>query len=220
MTGESVAEAARRCGVAYTTAFRWRHRFLVAPARDKPTRLNGIVEADETFILESFKGRRTDLPRAARTRGGKPTKTGLSAEQIPVLVARDRAGATIDAVLPKLDRASVTAVLSGVVTPANPLCLDGGKAIAAFARVSGIRCHVVPKPGGPKPGAPEFHINNVNAYHSRLKQWLRPFHGVATKNLPHYLGWRRTIEAFGQTKHPAQWLNAAIGAGAYQQITL
>ena len=135
ITGESVAEAASRCGVAYTTAFRWRHRFLAAPALDKPTRLNGIVEADETFILESFKGRRADLPRAARTRGGKPTKTGLSAEQIPVLVARDRAGATIDAVLPKLDRVSVTAVLSGVVTPANQLCIDGGKAIAAFARV-------------------------------------------------------------------------------------
>jgi hypothetical protein len=65
----------------------------------------------QTFILESFKGR-----CAARKRGGKPKKTGLSAEQIPVLVARDRTGATLDGVLPKLDRISVTAVLAGVVT--------------------------------------------------------------------------------------------------------
>ena len=220
MTGQSVAEAAIRCGVAYTTALRWRHRFLAAPALDKPTRLVGIVEADETFILESFKGRRADLPRAARTRGGKPAKTGLSAEQIPVLVARDRAGATIDAVLPKLDRVSVTAVLSGVVTPANQLCIDGGKAIAAFARVSGIVYHILPKPCGPRPGAPKLHINNVNAYHSRLKEWLRPFHGVATKNLSHYLGWRRTLEAFGHVKDPSQWLNAALGLGIYQHVTL
>ncbi len=220
MSGESVAEAASRCGVAYTTAFRWRHHFLVAPALDKPTRLNGIVEADETFILESFKGQRDRLPRAARTRGGKPGKTGLSAEQIPVLVARDRAGATIDAVLPKLDRVSVTAVLSGVVTAENQLCIDGGKAIAAFARVSGIPYHVLPKPGGPLPGAPELHINNVNAYHSRLKEWLRPFHGVATKNLPHYLGWRRTLEAFGKINEPEKWLSAALGIGAYQHSTL
>jgi transposase-like protein len=28
--GVSVAKAARRCGVHYTTAFRWRHRFLAA----------------------------------------------------------------------------------------------------------------------------------------------------------------------------------------------
>jgi hypothetical protein len=220
MTGESVAKAAARCGVAYSTAFRWRHRFLGAPALDKPMTLKGIVEADETFILESFKGRRAGLPRASRTRGGKPIKTGLSAEQIPVLVARDRSGATIDAVLPKLDRASVTAVLAGVITSANQLCCDGGKAIAAFARVGGIPYHVLPKPGGPKPSAPDLHINNVNAYHSRLKEWLRPFHGVATKNLPHYLGWRRTLEAFGKTVQPDQWISRAVGMGAYQQLTL
>ena len=219
MTGESVAKAAVRCGVAYSTAFRWRHRFLGAPALDKPITLKGIVEADETFILESFKGRRAGLPRAARTRGGKPKKTGLSVEQIPVLVARDRQGATIDAVLPKLDRASVTAVLAGVITSANQLCCDGGKAIAAFARVGGIPYHVLPKPGGPKPGAPDLHINNVNAYHSRLKEWLRPFHGVATKNLPHYLGWRRTLEAFDKTVQPDQWISRAVGMGAYQQLT-
>jgi hypothetical protein len=90
MTGVSLAEAAARCGGASTTAFRWRHRFRAASALDQPTRLTGIVEADETFILESFKGRRSGLPRRARKRGDKPQKTGLSAEQIAVLVARDR----------------------------------------------------------------------------------------------------------------------------------
>ena len=52
IAGETVAQAAKRCGVAYTTAFRWRHRFLAALNLDKPQRLSGIVEADETFILE------------------------------------------------------------------------------------------------------------------------------------------------------------------------
>jgi len=71
ISGASVAQAAKRCGVAGSTAFRWRHRFLAAAAFDKPARLSGIVEADETFILESFKRKRSDLPRAARKRGGK-----------------------------------------------------------------------------------------------------------------------------------------------------
>lgn len=119
--GESLIKAAKRCDVAYTTAFRWRHRFLSASALDKPSRLTGIVEADETFILESFKGKRSDLPRPAHKRGGTATKRGLSAEQIPVLVARDRPGLTADAVLPKLNRASVMAALDGVVTPENRL---------------------------------------------------------------------------------------------------
>jgi transposase-like protein len=219
MSGESLARVAMRCGVAATTAFRWRHRFLAAPTLDQPTRLSGIVEADETFILESFKGRRAALPREARKRGGKPQKTGLSAEQIPVLIARDRTGATLDGVLPKLDRISVTAVLGGAVTTANRICCDGGKAIAAFARVGGIPYHVLPKPGGPQPGAPDLHINNVNAYHSRLKQWLRRFNGVATKNLSHYLGWRRTLETVDDIEPQAQWLCRAMGLGVYQQLT-
>ena len=218
MTGESVAKAAVRCGVAYTTAFRWRHRFLTAPALDKPTSLMGIVEADETFILESFKGRRSDLPRPARKRGGKAAKAGLSSEQIPVLVARDRYGVTTDAVLPKLNRASVTAALAGVVTPANQLCCDGGKAIVAFARKAEIPCHILPAPGGPRPEAPNLHINNVNGYHGRLKEWLRPFHGVATKYLDHYLGWRRTVEALGTAAQPEAWLRSAVGNGPYQQV--
>ena len=54
--GVSIAEAAKRCDVDYTTAFRWRHRFLASLADDKPGVLSGIVEGDETFILESFKG--------------------------------------------------------------------------------------------------------------------------------------------------------------------
>src|SRR5271156_3456727 len=193
--GVSTAKAARRCGVHYTTAFRWRHRFLASLAGDKPKTLAGIVEGDETFILESFKGKRSDMPRKSRKRGGKSAKRGLSAEQIPVIVARDRQGATTDAVLPKLNRVSIAAALGGVVTPANEFCCDGGTAIVAFARRAGIAAHILPMPGKPNPKAPEFHLNNVNAYHARLKEWLRRFHGVATKNLPNYLGWRRTLQA-------------------------
>ncbi|MCF3946406.1 IS1595 family transposase [Acidiphilium sp. AL] len=218
--GVSTAKAAKRCGVHYTTAFRWRHRFLEALAGDKPQALSGIVEGDETFILESFKGKRSAMPRAARKRGGKPAKCGISAEQIPVLVARDRHGATTDAVLPKLNRLSITAALGGIVTPANEFCCDGGTAIIAFARKAGIPTHILPMPGKPKPNAPDFHINNVNAYHGRLKEWLRRFHGVATKNLPNYLGWRRTLEALGQHATPEALILGAIGLGPYQQATL
>src|SRR5271157_3837076 len=87
--GESLAKTAERCRIHPSTAFRWRHRFLAALNLDKPKSLSGIVEADETFILESLKGRRGGLARPARRRGGKAAKRGLSAEQIPVVVARD-----------------------------------------------------------------------------------------------------------------------------------
>lgn len=217
--GVSTAKAAKRCDVHYTTAFRWRHRFLEALASDKPKTLSGIVEGDETFILESFKGKRSGLPRKARKRGGTSAKRGLSAEQIPVIVARDRQGATTDAVLPKLNRRSIAAALGSLVTPANEFCCDGGNAIVAFGRRAGIPTHILPAPGKPNPQAPDFHINNVNAYHGRLKEWLRRFHGVATKNLPHYLGWRRALEALGQKVTSDGLILGAIGLGPYQQLT-
>jgi transposase-like protein len=217
LEGTSVAKAAERCGVDYTTAFRWRHRFLGSPASDKPQTLSGIVEADETFILESFKGRRSGLPRPARKRGGKAKHAGLFFENIPILVARDRHGATIDAVLPNVDAASIKAVLDGVVTPANRFVCDGGKALVAFARRAKIPVSIVPAPGNPRPEAPDIHINNVNGYHARLKEWLRRFHGVATKNLPNYLGWRRALEAWGTRATPERWILGAIGVGPYRQ---
>jgi transposase-like protein len=218
--GKSLAKTAALCGVHPTTAFRWRHRFLRAPASDKPRALRGIVEADETFILESFKGRWSDLPRKARKRGGTARHPGLYQDNIPILVARDRSGATFDAILPQVDGASVSLALAGIVTPGNHLIGDGGKAIATFARRAGIPFHTVPAPGKPTPAAPHLHINNVNAYHGRLKQWLNRFNGVATKNLPNYLGWRRAIEAWGDKLEPPSWLKGAIGNGPYQQIPL
>ena len=218
--GKSLAKTAALCGVHPTTAFRWRHRFLRAPASDKPRGLRGIVEADETFILESFKGRWSDLRRKARKRGGTARHAGLYQDNIPILVARDRNGATFDAILPQVDGASVRLALAGVVTPSNHLIGDGGKAIATFARRAGIPFHAVPAPGKPTPAAPHLHINNVNAYHGRLKQWLNRFNGVATKNLPNYLGWRRALEAWGDKLEPPSWIKGAIGNGPYQQIPL
>ena len=214
--GKSLSKTAELCGVHPTTAFRWRHRFLRSPAADKPRSLRGIVEADETFVLESFKGRRSDLPRKARKRGGTARHPGLHQDNIPVLVARDRRGATFDAVLPQVDSVSVASALAGVVTSGNHLVSDGGRAIAAFARKAGIPFHAVPSPGKPAPEAPHLHINNVNAYHSRFKQWLSRFNGVATKNLPNYLGWRRALEAWGDQIAPQAWIRGAIGDGPYQ----
>ena len=217
--GLSLAKAAERCGVHPTTAYRWRHRFLSAPALDKPQTLQGKVEADETFILESFKGRRSGLTRKARRRGGKARHPGAFSDNIPVLVARDRSGATIDAVLPEDTAVCIARALASAMSPANVLICDGGKPLRAFARRAKIPVRVVPAPGKPLPGAPDIHINNVNAYHGRLKEWMRRFHGVATRNLPNYLGWRRALEAFDEP-NPQRWLLAALGQGPYQQFTL
>lgn len=56
-----------------------------------------------------------------------------------------------------------------------------------------------------------FHIQHVNAYDSRLKQWMVRFNGVATKYLPNYLGWRRLLERGGRQLTPVGLLRHAVG---------
>ena len=98
--GETVRAAARRGGVHQNTSFRWRHRCLALPAEVKPTHRHGIVAADKTYFLESHQGER-HLSRPPRQRGGTATQRGLSDEQIPVRVVRDRSASTTAAVRPQ-----------------------------------------------------------------------------------------------------------------------
>ena len=38
-----------------------------------------------------------------------------------------------------------------------------------------------------------YHIQHINSYHSILKNWIRRFHGVATKYLNNYLIWHNFV---------------------------
>jgi transposase-like protein len=208
--GIPLRRTADECDVSLTTAFRWRHRFLEAASLDKPDKLDGIAEADETYFLESFKGSRS-LPRPPRRRGGKAAKRGLSKEQVPVLVARDRHGHTLDAILPDQSKASVKQVLKGALTADNILCIDGGSALRGFVNDHNIPYRVISPKRKVHKLNPIFHIQNVNAYHSRLKSWMMRFNGVATKHLGSYLGWRRVCEHQGAPITDVAWLQTAIG---------
>ena len=211
--GASVRQAARCCGVDKNTAFRWRHRFLAAPAAHRPAHEGGIVEADETFFLESFKGQRK-LPRPARKRAG----VGAQWERIAVLVVRDRSGQTADFRLGKLDAPHIAAVLRPLLDKDAILCTDGARVYQTVAREIGIAHRPVNVQQGIRVIEGVFHIQNVNAYDSRLKQWMGRFHGVATRYLESYLGWRRMIERYRQGISPAVCLCEALGRFQPQQL--
>ena len=58
-----------------------------------------------------------------------------------------------------------------------------------------------------------WHIENVNAYRSRFKQWMRRFNGVATSYLPDYLGWFRALDRNAQAgAEPASMPALAVGS--------
>ncbi len=194
---KSVRAAAVRAGVNASTSFRWRHRFLSARKDLRDHQLTGIVEVDECFILASRKGER-QLPRKARKRGGKAKKPGLSGEQTPILIARDRYGHHLNAVLPNRSEDAVSAVLKDVISKTDTLlCMDGDPALIAFAKQEAIEYELIIASHGEHVHEKVLHIQTINAYVSRFKKWLDRFNGVATKYLPNYLGWRQALEKSG-----------------------
>ncbi len=78
------------------------------------------------------------LLKRFQTQGRLSDHQGLSAEQIPILIARNRAGAHIDAVLPDRSEAAVRPVLEGKLSKDDTLlCMDGDKALIVFAEAEG-----------------------------------------------------------------------------------
>lgn len=223
-TGLSVRKAAACMGVHRTTAFRWRHRFLAVAREAKDQQLGGVVEADEAYFLRSFKGQRWDLAihghgRKPRRRGGVASKRGLSNEQVPVLVARNRTGQMTDHILITGNKQGLLAVLPTAIAPDAVLCTDGSAMLASAAKALGLEHHALNTLRGErKRGA--WHVQNVNAHHSRLKGWIARFNGVATSYLPNYLGWFRALERNAQVETgPASLLRLAIAETLNPTIT-
>lgn len=211
-------QSAVEIGIHRNTAFRWRHRFLNWVKWDRPRALHGITEADETYLLESDKGSR-QLTRRAHQRGASASKRGLSKEQVCVLVARDRSQQTLAEVTGKgpVTKAQLTDHLKPVLDADAVLVSDANVTYSAFCETEHITHVAVNLSKGQRVINGAYHIQNVNAYHSRFKSWLDRFHGVATKYLPNYLGWRQALEQYRNIS-PQTLLRTALGD--FQQLTV
>ena len=190
--GESIRASAKHCHVETTTTFRWRHRMLQIPSVSKAREVHGIVEFDETYFLESQKGNHP-LTRAPRKRGGSGTQRGISSQQIAVLIIRDRNGNTTDSILEKSNQYTIAEVMLPILDHDALLCSDKKPSYKAFAKNNHLRLETI-NVSHKEHVRGIIHVQNVNAYDSRLKEWMKHFHGVATCHLESYLGWMRVLD--------------------------
>ncbi|MDT4848061.1 IS1595 family transposase ISPsta1 [compost metagenome] len=131
---------------------------------------------------------------------------------------RDRSGQHADFHLEQLNAVQVGAALRPLLEPDAVLCTDSAAIYHSFAKAAGITHHRVNlRQKRRVDGA--FHIQNVNAYHGRLKAWMTRFHGVATKYLANYLGWRRLLERYGDDINPLICMRESLGSYPLQQLT-
>ena len=136
------------------------------------------------------------------------------------LILRDRQGATADFKLTVANTAEIEPILQQVVATDAVLCSDGAAAYRIASQHLGLAHRAINLSAGQRVIAGVYHIQNVNAYDSRLKAWMHRFHGVATKYLENYLGWRRWLERWGNANTPQMALDAALGREKHFQLLM
>ena len=180
-------KTAEKIAVCHETAFNMRHKLLafMEIVNNSAALLDELVEADETYVLESQKGIKCET-RSPRKHGEGATKRGLSNEQYCVCVASDR---NHNLVATCVNRAKPSGedlinALSSHILPQSILLCDGATAYNRLAEH--LKCKKIELIGHESYDR-IFHMNTVNSLHSRLKEMLRQFRGVASKYLNQYL---------------------------------
>lgn len=195
----SLDKTAEKIGVCHETAFNMRHKFLafMEILVESKAPLDELVEADETYILESQKGIKCKT-RKPRKHGDGATKRGLSSEKYCVCVAADRNNNLITTCVNR-DKPSCNDLINALashIIPQSVLLCDGATAYNQL--VSLLECKKVELIGY-KCYDRVYHLNTVNHLHSRIKEMIRQFRGVASKYLNRYLALFTIIASFSKS---------------------
>ena len=98
------------------------------------------------------------------------------------------------------------------------LCTDGSGLLVSAALALDIEHQSVNLSKGHRVHG-TWHVQNVNAHQSRLKQWLHRFNGVASSYLANYLGWVRALNRRGHGTQDSAWLlTLAVKAEAVKPV--
>jgi transposase-like protein len=225
INGYSIRKCAEMVGISIPTSFYWRHKILDAiRAYVGVGNVGGVIEADEVFFRESFKGNHKrsktfTMPRKAHKRGlenswaskkekekqeneqdkKEKRKRGISSDQVCVLCAKDREGNIVTELLCKgrMRHKDLERLFKDRIEDDSIFCTDSHKSYIKFARNLGVELQQIER-GKHKKDI--YHIQHINAFHGKLKEWMYKFHGVSTKYLANYMHWFKWLEIFNTEK--------------------
>ena len=188
INGVSIDKTADRLDMHHETIFNMRHKILFCLEQEevaKPTQLSGICEADETYILENYKGKKLpeEFWRKPRKHGAVAKAPGLSSEYICVCSGVEREGAAVAVAVNRgtAGKDDINQVFGDRVDNETMILSDGAKAYIILEK-SG-KCAVL-NASNEKDNF--FNINTVNNFHSFIKERNRAARGFATKYLNRY----------------------------------
>ncbi|CAH0284269.1 hypothetical protein SRABI96_04067 [Peribacillus sp. Bi96] len=166
LKGLSLRKTGEIVGITHVTAFYWRHKVLSALAKESIGTFEGIVEVDETYFLESHKGRNTIPTRKSRKRGGSASKRGISNEQVCVLVARNKTTLSKRVGSGRILTEQIDTTLTSHFQSDTVLISDAHNSYKSYSAKNDLE-HIIingSKQEYVKKGI--YHLNNTNNYHS------------------------------------------------------
>ncbi len=162
----------RMLKLTYKTAWFMAHRIRFAVSDDGATKLNGVVEVDETFI------------------GGKGDPRHRLSQKIPVVALIEQGGNMKTRVVPNVSQKNLGLALRECVSKDATLCTDehegykaAGKEFKAHYRVNHSKLqYVVNMPDGVAAG-----VNHCESFFALLKRGIHgAWHSVSREHLPKY----------------------------------
>lgn len=177
--GISIDNTAESLDLSHSTVFHMRHKILYCVEQailSAPTELEGVCEADETYVLENLKGRKIPegYHRKPRKHGAKAAKAGVSNEYICVCTSVDSDNKCTTAVVNRAtpSKAEIAQVFGDKVSVDTVILCDGSDRYDVLEDI----CTV----------AHSKRVNKVNGFHSFIKGRLLMARGVATAYLNRY----------------------------------
>lgn len=190
LSGASLDDVADKYGFSHQTAFTMRHKLL--SAIEKLRECNSIVlgetcELDETFVLDNYKGRKLsgDSDRKPRKHGAKASKRGISNEYVCICAGVQRNDG--EAIAKSVNRAKPTIeelcdVFGNHIADGSLVLTDGLRGYKFLE--TRVKCSVINIDN--ETNGSVYNLNNVNSFHSFIKERYEQYRGVATKYLNRY----------------------------------
>jgi hypothetical protein len=179
VNGISIDRTAESLDLHHETVFNMRHKILYCVEQSlvaNPTKLTGACETDETYVLESMKGRKlpSDYHRKPRKHGAVASKRGISDEYVCICASVSGESKNVAVAVNRASPSGeeILEVFGERVNESTVILCDGKQ---SYNALDGKCTVAIPN-----------RINKVNGFHSFIKKKLEAARGVATVYLNRY----------------------------------
>lgn len=154
-------------------------------------KLKEVVQIDEQYVRISFKGMRPNkMPRPSRYDGHTDLTSGISKDQVCIIVAIDSYDTLIIKVVGNgnASKSMIAQALGNKIEPNSIIVTDSKNSYLSFAKENNLRLIQIPSGYHKKDG---YTINEVSEIMTEISNYLIRKKGISTRHLQHHMNFIR-----------------------------